>query len=534
MIPFETVAVPALVGAVGVLLVGGLRTAGVRLGWQAAYAVAFSGWCLLTAELARSGRLAGDDGAPERLGLAGGLLALLLVATPAVRRAIDGLPLVALVAIHTLRLPVGLLLLAAPGATWQIALPELLAGASAAAVTSAVATRRAGRAEVATWNLLGFVALGATALLLLPGGESATSAWATSFPGAWVPTVLGESFLAAHLVLTRRVATESLILGPWLSLASMLEAAIATTGRRLVHGPLRPGWSWLYEATVTWLRDRFTALASSSPRLVRRHVDVVGGFGSAPAAVTWRWMDVGSVRARWAVPLVDEGGVVLFLHGGGYVFGSIRSHPGLIGTIAETTRRRVLAVDYRLAPEHPCPAALDDALAGWDTLVEEGWAPESVVVVGDSAGGGLALALLVQLRERGGPLPAGAVLISPWTDLALTGGSVDRWESTDYLGTREVLAKYAGYYLGDLPATDPRASPLYADLGGLPPLLVMVGACEMLLDDAVRVAEKARAADVEVTLDVEPDEVHVYPVLSSFTPRGAAALQRLAAWVKAR
>ncbi len=531
---FITLTVPALVALVGVLLVGGLRAAGVRWGWQAAYAGAYAGWCIGTAELARQGLLGAEGGWPLRLGIAGGLGALVLVATPAVRRAVDRLPLWTLVGVHGLRLPMGLVLLAVPGAIPVVALQEVVVGSSALLLAAAVKLKRLGRPAVAAWNLGGFGVLLLSASLLLPSATAGTPAWTSVWPGAWVPTVLGESFLAGHLILTRRVATESMLLGPWLSLASMVEAVLGTTWRRLWYGPQRPGWTWFYEATITWLRDRFTVLGSAPPRLVRRHVDVVGGLGSPRSQVDWARAWVHGRPGLWALPKHDDGDAMLFLHGGGYTFGSIRSHPGVIGALAERTRRRVLAIDYRLAPEHRCPAALEDAIAAWDHLVAEGWSPDRIVVFGDSAGGGLVAALLVALRERGTPQPEGAVLVSPWLDLALTGASVETWAGVDYLGTPAVLARYGRFYLGDLPATDPRASPLYADLHGLAPMLVLAGACEMLLDDAVRFAAKLESVGGEVTLDITPNEVHVFPMLATFSPQGAPAMDRIVAWIHGR
>jgi len=523
-------AVPATVVAVlGVVLVG-LGWARVRGVGLAAAAAWLFGWAAFTSWLARSGQLGAPGTWPVALGAAGGLAALLVVATPTARRAVDRLPLAALVAFQAFRLPTALVVGWGPSGVPMAGLTEVAVGGSAVALTGLVAVGRAGRAAVAAWNLAASVALGFVAWSLLPSGQPT---WFTGWPGAWVPLVLGELALCGHLVVARRVATESMVLGPWLSLASMIEAALGTTWSRWVRGPARPSWSWQYEATVTWLRDRFTSLGLSSPRLVRRHVDVVGGWGAPTADVDWAWTEVAGRTARWAIPRGGSDSVALFLHGGGYVFGSIRSHPGLIGTLAEVTGRRVLAIDYRLAPEHPCPAALDDALAAWDHLVAQGWDPTRIVVIGDSAGGGLALALLLTLRDRGGPLPAGAVLVSPWTDLALTGDSLSRWADTDYLGTLEVLERYAGYYLGGLDARDWRASPLYGDPRGLPPLLFLVGACEMLLDDTQRFAARARDAGVPVTVDVEEDEVHVYPVLGGFTPRAGPALERVGAWVRA-
>lgn len=198
------------------------------------------------------------------------------------------------------------------------------------------------------------------------------------------------------------------------------------------------------------------------------------------------------LRGEWiersGEPSIGARPTVLYLHGGGYYFCSPRTHRSIVFGLATRANAPVFSLDYRLAPEHRFPAALDDATAAYRYLIAEGTAPESIVIAGDSAGGGLALATLVALRDAGDPLPAGAVLFSPWTDLAATGASIVDNDGADPMFSGPAITKAAKVYLGDMPATHPYASPVYADLRGLPPLFMMAGSTEVLLDDSRRVA----------------------------------------------
>ena len=207
--------------------------------------------------------------------------------------------------------------------------------------------------------------------------------------------------------------------------------------------------------------------------------------------------------AEWLRPPSAEAGrVVLYLHGGGYVIGSPRSHRHLAAAIAGAAGASALSLDYRLAPENPFPAAVDDAVACYRWLLEQGASPEHIVIAGDSAGGGLTVATLVALRDARVRLPAGGVCISPWVDLTFSGGSYQTKAAADPIVARPGIDEMARAYLG---ATDPRtplASPVFADLRGLPPLLIHVGGDEVLLDDAVQLAERAKAAGVPATLEV--------------------------------
>ncbi|MFI7588035.1 alpha/beta hydrolase [Spongisporangium articulatum] len=202
--------------------------------------------------------------------------------------------------------------------------------------------------------------------------------------------------------------------------------------------------------------------------------------------------------------------VVLYLHGGGYMVGSARTGATLAWELAGRVNGNAYSLDYRLAPEHPFPAALDDAVAAYRDLLSRGHRPENLVIAGDSAGGGLTVATLLALRAAGDPLPASAVVFSPWVDLTFTGDSMDTKHGVDPLFTRDRIGAYAPGYLAGRDPAEPLVSPVFADLAGLPPLLVQVGSAEVLLDDATRLTARAAAGDVRVSLEAWPGLTHVF------------------------
>lgn len=226
--------------------------------------------------------------------------------------------------------------------------------------------------------------------------------------------------------------------------------------------------------------------------------------------------------------------VVLYLHGGGYVIGSIKSHRYLMQNISRASGARTLGIDYRLAPENAFPAALEDATNAYCWLLSQGFERQGIAIAGDSAGGGLALATLVNLRDRGIPLPAAGVLISPWTDLTGTAGSVSSRASIDPLVNPAELFKLAAHYLGNVDPSNPLVSPVFADLQGLPPLLIHVGGREILYDDACRVADKARAAGVETELLHEPELFHVWHAFAPMLDEGQRAVEEIGQYLRAR
>lgn len=242
-----------------------------------------------------------------------------------------------------------------------------------------------------------------------------------------------------------------------------------------------------------------------------------------------------ALKGEWIEPIAPtHEGCILYLHGGGYVAMSARTHRSITSRLAAWSKARLFALNYRLAPEHPFPAALDDALAAYRALIAAGTLPSRVVVAGDSAGGGLALALLVALRDAKDPPPAAAVLFSPWTDLAVTGKSIIGNDASDALFFGSWVAAQAPLYLADTPATNSLASPVYADLAGLPPLLIQVSDSEVLLDDSRRIYENARQAGVVATLQVWPGLPHDWQLFAPILPEARAALRDASAFIQAR
>ncbi|AJY66930.1 alpha/beta hydrolase [Burkholderia glumae] len=239
----------------------------------------------------------------------------------------------------------------------------------------------------------------------------------------------------------------------------------------------------------------------------------------------------GSPRGEWLEPADGRATpTLLYFHGGGYYFCSPATHRPLVFALSRKLGARSFSVDYRLAPEHPFPAAHDDALAAYAALLEAGVEPASILIGGDSAGGGLALALLVALRDRGAPLPAGALLFSPWTDLAATGDTLRSNDGLDPMFSGAALGRAARLYIGGASPTDPYLSPLYADPAGLPPLLIQVGSTEVLLDDSRRFAERAQAAGVATELQIWPGMPHVWQMAVPFMPEASRALDQAAAF----
>ncbi|TMB69193.1 MAG: alpha/beta hydrolase [Chloroflexi bacterium] len=243
----------------------------------------------------------------------------------------------------------------------------------------------------------------------------------------------------------------------------------------------------------------------------------------------------GGIPAEWiAASRAGDDQTIYWLHGGGYCIGSINTHRGMLARISAATRARVFAIDYRLAPEDPFPAAVEDAVSGYLWLLASGVDPEQIIIGGDSAGGGLAVATVVALKEDGKPLPAAAVCISPWTDMALTGDSLRSKAETDPMITNDGITRVRDAYVGDSDPSAPLVSPIYAGLSGLPPLLIQVGENEVLLNDSTRLAERAEAAGVDVTLEVWPEMIHVWHFFAAMLPEGQKAIDRIGEWVRQR
>ncbi|PKB73281.1 MAG: alpha/beta hydrolase [SAR202 cluster bacterium Io17-Chloro-G7] len=257
--------------------------------------------------------------------------------------------------------------------------------------------------------------------------------------------------------------------------------------------------------------------------------------------VVYEPINAGGVAAEWISingPREKTGGeatiepVILYLHGGGYVIGSVRSYRGFLSRMSRAADARVLGLDYRLAPEFPFPAALDDSVAAYRWLLSQGVEPGNIVIGGDSAGGGLTVSTLVALRYLGEPMPAAGVCISPWVDLEGTGESMISKAEVDTIVQKEMLGFMTQLYMGDRDLRAPLAAPLYADLRGLPPLLIQVGTAETLLDDSTRLADRAKSSGVKVELSIWDDMIHVWPIFAPVLPEGQQAIERIGEFVR--
>lgn len=283
-------------------------------------------------------------------------------------------------------------------------------------------------------------------------------------------------------------------------------------------------------------------------RVLRRYVDLTDSVienaqpdtwhSSAqllPHGVTGTATRVHGVEAHRLLPQQSRAGcLILYLHGGGYALSASAMHHPFIARIAKAAHCEALSVEYRLAPQCPYPCAFHDVLTVYRALLKDGQAANKLVLLGDSAGGGLALAAALALRDAGDPLPAGVVTLSAWTDLTLSGASMDDNAEYDPLLNREALTKLAGWYVGEHNPRLPYISPVFADYTGMPPLLMQVSDCEVLYADSTRVAEKAQAAGVAVTLDVWHAMPHVWQLFAPFIPESLQAIERVAAWIIAR
>jgi monoterpene epsilon-lactone hydrolase len=285
--------------------------------------------------------------------------------------------------------------------------------------------------------------------------------------------------------------------------------------------------------------DAIRALLSSKPRPVgwterRKRLDEVGSVWPVADDVKLTAVDVSGVPGEWSiVPGSDPSRLLMFFHGGGYCSGSIVSHRRLVTEAGRAAGVRTLAVAYRLAPEHPFPAAYDDALTAWRLLRNQNIPAAHIAIGGDSAGAGLTVALISRLRDAHEELPGCAWLISPWADLTLSGSTLATKSAIDPLIHKEYLNELADAYLPPgMDRKDPCVSPLYADLKGFPPILIQVGSAETLLDDAARFAAVAGAADVRVTLEIWPQMIHAWPLWNAHLEPGRRALARAGAFIR--
>jgi acetyl esterase/lipase len=287
--------------------------------------------------------------------------------------------------------------------------------------------------------------------------------------------------------------------------------------------------------------DAIRTLLGSKPRPVgwserRQRLDEVGATWPVADDVKLEDVDCDGVRGEWSLAAgSDPSRVLMFFHGGGYCSGSIVSHRRMVTEAGRAARMRTLAIGYRLAPEHPYPAAHQDALAAWRFLRRQGVAAGRIVVGGDSAGGNLTITLINALRAAGEDLPACAWLVSPWTDLTMSGSTLATKDAVDPLIHKSYLEELAEAYVpGTIDRRDPLISPLFADLHGFPPILIQVGSAETLLADASRFAAAAGSADVDVTLQIWPHMIHAWPLWNAALEDGRRALASAGDFIRAR
>ena len=288
---------------------------------------------------------------------------------------------------------------------------------------------------------------------------------------------------------------------------------------RILHRTLR---------RVTSALDRRLSIQEQRTRLdgiARRGIRL-------PKGVTVRGLQAGGIHAEWIEALgVASQNAILYLHGGGYCSCSLDTHRGLAARLALASGARVLVIAYHLAPEFPFPAALEDALGAYRWLLGQGLPPENIAIAGDSAGGGLTLACALSLRDASEPLPAALVCLSPWTDLTFSGETIRTLAGVDPL-LKPGRLPIAAYYTGSHDPAEALISPLFADLRGLPPLLIHVGSDEILLSDSTRLAEKARCAGVDVTLEIWKDMWHVFQVFAPYVPEAQESIDLIGAFVR--
>lgn len=288
--------------------------------------------------------------------------------------------------------------------------------------------------------------------------------------------------------------------------------------------------------------DKLLKIFESQPQLgslsleqERRNLDEGGARFKVPPDVSLTPVSADGVPAEWLVaPGARADRAVLYLHGGGYVIGSIKSHRYLMQNVSRHSGARTLGLDYRLAPEHPFPAAIEDATKAYRWLLAQGFAPGRIAIAGDSAGGGLTMATLLNLRDQGIPLPAAGVVISPWADLTGSADAVTSRAASDPMVKGDGLFSLAGKYLNGADARNPLTSPVFADLTGLPPLLIHVGGREILYDDSITLAANARKANVPVALVDEPELFHVWHAFAPMLDEGQRAVEQIGGWLQGR
>ncbi|MBA3637816.1 MAG: alpha/beta hydrolase [Acidobacteria bacterium] len=315
--------------------------------------------------------------------------------------------------------------------------------------------------------------------------------------------------------------------------AAALLGVMRSAGRRLAGKSRRRAWGFGLEVMIGGTRGAWSVM----PRIGMVRWRNVGEAMSPlrTDGLPHRQIELGTgadrINAMWLEPPNASGAVLLYFHGGGFVFGSVRTHGPLIGALARASRARTLAIEYCLAPEHPAPAAVKDAVGAYRHLLAQGITPDRIVLAGDSAGGNLVLSTLLALRDAGDPTPAAAVAISPWVDLGNSGASFETNDRFDFVGAKYCRLAATEYLAGANPRSA-AISPLFADLAELPPLLIHAGQAEVLVDQIGDFAARAKTAGVDVTFSVYEDMVHVWHLHRDVTPQAQAAIDEIGLFVQ--
>lgn len=293
------------------------------------------------------------------------------------------------------------------------------------------------------------------------------------------------------------------------------------------------GAEFLWSLYQDW-SERMAADPEMSVPMLRSLFDDWHQATREPEDVTYREDELAGVPAIWCLPAgADDQQVLLYTHGGGFVVGSAASHRKVAGHVAKALGVTAVVLDYRLAPEHPFPAQLEDSTAAYGELLNRGYQPQNITTIGDSAGGNLAVATVLKLRDDGVPLPGGVIAFSPWLDMEHRGETLMTNEATDALVDKPLLEGMSAAFLGETASpTDPLANPLYADYTGFPRLHISAGSVETLVDNATRLAELARAAGVDVALSVVDGQQHVFPMLAGRAVEADDEIQRIAKWYR--
>jgi acetyl esterase/lipase len=285
---------------------------------------------------------------------------------------------------------------------------------------------------------------------------------------------------------------------------------------------------------LSWyLRRTLKPYFSSDPDPIEVRRRVERRALALPARGVIRERAAGSVKGEWLRPSrTAPGRTILYLHGGGYIFGTPETHRNLTSRIAKAAAAPLFSLDYRRAPEHPCPAAVEDAEAAYAMLLGAGVPAREIFIGGDSAGGGLTLALTQAIIAKGWPAPGGLFLFSPWTDLSVSGATIEQNDSSDPMFSAAAVRRSAQYYASAVGARDPRASPLWGDFSGFPKMLIFAAETEVLLDDSRRLAERARAAGVSAELKIYSGPMHAWPLFSPLLPEAQRTILETAAFIR--